>query len=82
MSRFEVGKAAPDRLPALAALCWVDSHSPDEPMWQLDSIAVEPAFQGRGVGRALIAAGLARARARADSVGAFLSTGTPRNASI
>jgi GNAT superfamily N-acetyltransferase len=59
---------------------WVDSHCPREPLWQLDSIAVEPAFQGRGVGRALIAAGLARARA--DGIGAFLSTGTPRNVSI
>ena len=49
-------------------------------MWQLDSIGVDPGFQGHGVGRALIAAGLARARA--DGVGAFLSTGTPRNLSI
>jgi GNAT superfamily N-acetyltransferase len=59
---------------------WVDSHSPDEPLWQLDSIAVDPAVQGRGFGAALIAAGLARARA--DGVGAFLSTGTPRNVTI
>jgi GNAT superfamily N-acetyltransferase len=59
---------------------WVDAHSPDEPLWQLDSIAVEPAAQGRGLGAALIAAGLAQARA--DGVGAFLSTGTARNASI
>jgi GNAT superfamily N-acetyltransferase len=59
---------------------WVDSHSPDEPLWQLDSIAVEPAAQGHGIGRALIAAGLDRARA--DGVGAFLSTGTRRNVSI
>lgn len=49
-------------------------------VWQLDSIAVEPAAQGRGVGAALVAAGLAQARA--DGVGAFLSTGTPRNVSI
>jgi GNAT superfamily N-acetyltransferase len=59
---------------------WVDSRSPDEPLWQLDSIAVEPAAQGHGCGSALIAAGLARARA--GGVGAFLSTGTPRNVSI
>jgi GNAT superfamily N-acetyltransferase len=59
---------------------WVDSQSPDEPLWQLDSIAVEPAAQGRGFGAALIVAGLAQARA--DAVGAFLSTGTPRNVSI
>ena len=59
---------------------WVESHEPDEPLWLLDSIAVEPAAQGQGFGGALIAAGLARARA--GGVGAFLSTGTPRNVSI
>lgn len=59
---------------------WVDSRSPDEPLWQLDSIAVEPTAQGRGFGAALIAAGLERAAA--DGTGAFLSTGTPRNVSI
>jgi GNAT superfamily N-acetyltransferase len=59
---------------------WVDAHNPDEPLWQLDSIAVEPMAQGRGFGAALIAAGLALAEA--DGVGAFLSTGTPRNVSI
>jgi GNAT superfamily N-acetyltransferase len=59
---------------------WVDSRSPDAPLWQLDSIAVEPAVQGRGFGAALIAAGLGRAGA--DGTGAFLSTGTPRNVSI
>jgi GNAT superfamily N-acetyltransferase len=59
---------------------WVDSHTPHEPVWLLDSIAVEPALQGHGLGSALIAAGLARARA--DGLGAFLSTGTPGNVSI
>lgn len=59
---------------------WVYAHTPGEPLWQLDSIAVEPGFQGRGFGRALIAAGVARARA--DGVGAFLSTGTPGNVPI
>jgi GNAT superfamily N-acetyltransferase len=59
---------------------WVDEHSPDEPLWQLDSIAVEPVAQGHGYGSALIKAG--QARAHADGVGAFLSTGTLRNVSI
>lgn len=59
---------------------WVDARTPKEPLWQLDSIAVEPAAQGRGFGAALIAVGVARARA--DGMGAFLSTGTPRNLSI
>ncbi len=59
---------------------WVYSHGPEGELWQLDSIAVEPRSQGRGLGRALIDAGLERARA--ESVGAFLSTGTPRNVDI
>jgi GNAT superfamily N-acetyltransferase len=59
---------------------WIDSHSPDEPLWQLDSIAVDPMVQGRGYGGALIRAGLAQAAA--NRVGAFLSTGTQRNVSI
>ncbi|MDQ6732325.1 MAG: GNAT family N-acetyltransferase [Actinomycetota bacterium] len=59
---------------------WVDFHSPDEPLWQLDSIAVEPAVQGHGIGTALITAGLDQARA--DGLGAFLSTGTPGNVSV
>jgi GNAT superfamily N-acetyltransferase len=53
---------------------WVDSRHPDEPLWRLDSTAVERAAQGRRFGAALIAAGLAQARE--DGVGAFLSTGT------
>jgi GNAT superfamily N-acetyltransferase len=59
---------------------WVESRLPAEPLWQLDSIAVEPAAQGRGLGKALIEAGLAQARA--DGVGAFLSTGAARNVDI
>jgi GNAT superfamily N-acetyltransferase len=56
---------------------WVAAHEPAEALWQLDSIAVAPALQGRGTGRALIEAGLAEARA--DGTGAFLSTGTHAN---
>ena len=56
---------------------WVDTHSPNEELWQLDSIAVDPAVQRRGFGGALIQAGLDRARI--DGVGAFLSTGTAHN---
>jgi GNAT superfamily N-acetyltransferase len=59
---------------------WVESHLPAEPLWQLDSIAVEPTAQGRGLGAALIAAGLARARA--DDIGAWLCTGAARNVDI
>ena len=59
---------------------WVGAHDPAEPAWQLDSIAVQPELQGRGIGRALIEAGLARARR--DDTGAFLSTGTAANVVI
>jgi GNAT superfamily N-acetyltransferase len=58
---------------------WVESRTPRGNLWLLDSIGVEPTLQGRGIGTALIAAGLARART--DGVGAFLSTGTARNVS-
>jgi len=59
---------------------WVATHDPVEPSWQLDTIAVEPDSQGRGIGRALIEAGLARVRA--DGTSAFLSTGTRANVAI
>jgi GNAT superfamily N-acetyltransferase len=59
---------------------WVESRTPHGPLWLLDSIGVEPAMQGRGIGTALISAGLARARE--DGVGAFLSTGTEGNVSV
>jgi ribosomal protein S18 acetylase RimI-like enzyme len=59
---------------------WVDTHTPSEKLWQLDSIAVDPSMQRRGFGGALIRAGLERART--DGVGAFLSTGTEHNVSI
>jgi ribosomal protein S18 acetylase RimI-like enzyme len=59
---------------------WVATHDPTEPLWQLDSIAVEPKLQGRGIGRALIEAGLAMGGA--DRIGAFLSTGTQENVAI
>jgi ribosomal protein S18 acetylase RimI-like enzyme len=59
---------------------WVDTHTPDDALWQLDSIAVDPQFQGRGYGAALIASGLARGQS--EGIGAFLSTGTPHNVAI
>jgi GNAT superfamily N-acetyltransferase len=59
---------------------WVDSRTPDEPLWLLDSIAVSPPCQGRGLGSALIAAGLTRAAAA--GLPAFLSTGTRSNVDV
>ena len=59
---------------------WIDSRTPDEPLWLLDSIAVAPDWQGQGLGAALIGAGLSQAAAA--GVPAFLSTGTRRNVDI
>jgi GNAT superfamily N-acetyltransferase len=59
---------------------WIDSHIPDEPLWLLDSIGVDPHVQGRGYGRALIELG--QSKASNTGCGAILSTGTERNVSI
>ena len=56
---------------------WLDGHLPAEPCWFLDLVAVAPAAQGRGLGRALVRHGLDRARS--DGCPAFLETGTPGN---
>lgn len=56
---------------------WVASKIPPEPLWHLDSVAVEPGWQGRGIGSALVAFGLERARESNTAV--ILETGTPRN---
>jgi ribosomal protein S18 acetylase RimI-like enzyme len=56
---------------------WIESSVAAEPLWHLDSVGVEPALQGRGIGGALIEIGLARARS--DGIGALLETGTARN---
>ncbi len=56
---------------------WVGSKHPDEPLALLDSIAVEPTAQGRGIGSALIRFGLEQARVSGH--GAWIETGNPRN---
>jgi len=85
----EFAKADEATRPAIAALTddggmrnsrfwdWLNSHIPDEPLWFLDQIAVEPARQGEGIGRALIEHGLAMSQAAGQ--GAYLETGNPRN---
>jgi ribosomal protein S18 acetylase RimI-like enzyme len=56
---------------------WVGSKHPDEPLALLDSVAVEPAAQGRGIGSALIRFGLEQARVAGHA--AWIETGNPRN---
>jgi GNAT superfamily N-acetyltransferase len=59
---------------------WVDTYTPEDPLWQLDSIGVRREDRGRGFGSALIRAGLERARS--EGVGAFVTTGTEGNVAI
>jgi ribosomal protein S18 acetylase RimI-like enzyme len=56
---------------------WVGSNIPREPLWHLDSVAVAPGWQGRGIGSALIEFGFEHARASATAM--VLETGTQRN---
>jgi GNAT superfamily N-acetyltransferase len=59
---------------------WIESHIPDEPLWLLDSIAVDPRVQGHGYGRSLIEMG--QSKAATTGSGAILSTAAERNISI
>jgi len=56
---------------------WVASQAPPEPHWHLDSVGVEPGWQGRGIGSALVEFGAERARLSNSAI--ILETGTPRN---
>ena len=56
---------------------WIASRIPEERVWHLDSVAVAPENQGRGIGSALIEFGLKAARATETAV--VLETGSPRN---
>jgi ribosomal protein S18 acetylase RimI-like enzyme len=56
---------------------WVTEHIPDEPVWLLDLIGVDPSAQGRGYGQRLLRHGLALAAA--DGRPAFLETANPDN---
>ena len=62
-SHPQIIAVAEDRRRYEAFWDWVGCRHSAQPAWLLDSIAVEPAAQGRGLGRALVAAGLASARA-------------------
>lgn len=53
---------------------------PEDPVWFLTTVGVRPARQGRGLGRAVLAPGLAAADAAGRD--AFLETADPANVAI
>ncbi|WP_431870639.1 GNAT family N-acetyltransferase [Nocardiopsis eucommiae] len=55
----------------------MEAHRPKEPVWFLGTVGVRPRARGRGLGRAVIRAGLREADAA--GVTAFLETATPEN---
>ena len=62
---------------ALAVSAASDAAHPTEPHWYLHIVGCRPEAQGRGLGSAAIAPGLARADA--DGVAAYLETANERN---
>lgn len=69
-----LGTAIPRALRLSAA---IDAHFPVEPFWYLHVAGVDPARQGRGLGGAVIRAGLARSDA--SGVATYLETATQSN---
>lgn len=64
----------------LELLTEVTTHHPDEPVWYLPFVGVDPARQGMGIGAGLVRAGLARADQ--DGLPAYLEASTPRNRAL
>ena len=59
---------------------WISSKLPQDPVWQLDSVAVDSSARGRGIASALIRHGLARASDAGFAT--TLETGTAANVPI
>ncbi|MGK5642273.1 GNAT family N-acetyltransferase [Streptomyces sp. URMC 126] len=73
-----IAESAGDRAPVFeAAERALEPHRPREPAWFLATVGVDPVHQGKGLGAAVLAPGLAAA----DGAGhpAYLETSTERN---
>ncbi|AUS78467.1 N-acetyltransferase [Actinoalloteichus sp. AHMU CJ021] len=74
----EVGELAGDRAAIAASVEEaLTPHRPTEPVWFLATIGIDPSWQGRGVGGALLRPGLAAAEEAGSD--AFLETSDERN---
>jgi ribosomal protein S18 acetylase RimI-like enzyme len=70
--------APPERLPVLSKVGEaIRAFHPDGPHWYLSMLGVDPMRQGRGLGSALLEAGLARCDA--DGAIAYLESSSPKN---
>lgn len=70
-----------DRLPDVFELLGrMSEHHPQEEVWYLPLLGVDPFHQGRGLGSAVLAQGLARADA--DHRPAYLEASSPRNRAL
>ena len=59
---------------------WIEAQEPEEPLWYLDRVGVDPSRRGAGLGKALVQYGLDRAAAVGQR--AFLETATERNVGL
>lgn len=55
----------------------VGEHHPEQPVWYLPFLGVDPRWQGRGIGSQVLAEGLRRVDA--DGLPAYLESSHPRN---
>lgn len=65
---------------AMAVFEQMAAYHPQEPHWYLPLIGVDPAYQGKGLGDALMAHALARCDR--DHMPAYLESSNPRNISL
>ncbi|HZU14887.1 MAG TPA: GNAT family N-acetyltransferase [Chloroflexota bacterium] len=72
---LRVGPAALGRAAVMARVG--EAHDPEDRHWHVELVGVEPALQGRGIGRMLMEAALRQADAADEP--AYLETDTPEN---